>query len=503
MGSLHRRHYFTELQRLPPVLSLNADFDEGNYDPITRRPLADCDDESLVAMTTYPWNPDRPVGNPVLDDLHQGWFGIRPDALYNPPPYPHLAGQPLPAYSFYQGASIKIRKLPRTDPSTGQPESGHVRFWITKGDGGGNWQQHLVDPYNRADPAFPANELTGWVYGPFATVPAPAPDVRYWIEGITPGKCTLEFTCVRGPNTITHEQTFEVGCQWNPDQWREVVRHYIYLDSDHARGGSGPAVDMDGLNISLGFMPNRDHARAIYQFYGSLFQERENEFLWPGLAKRVGASVYWGLSDSQWGIEAQLAIAGLPSGAYLIETPLQMTISFQQALLTGMKAIYRDIGWQFMAYHVGGIAAMQNLRDNAYISSVYMTAWAQMSEGQRLNNQGLIDSASLLIADQEQRVILAPAFSQIATINSSPITWMLNKFTKNPVPGGMSFRDFDADGDITNFNDRCPWVSDPDFGMLVKWRQQGNWGRLPLVAPLIEDMAEALSIPSYFGLPIK
>ena len=100
-------------------------------------------------------------------------------------------------------------------------------------------------------------------------------------------------------------------------------------------------------------------------------------------------------------------------------------------------------------------------------------------------------------------MILAPAFAMIAAITPVPIPWILSKASVNPVPGGPTFFQFDPNGDITDYDDRWPWVENPFNGMLLLWQQQGVLGRPPLVTPYIEEIAEGLSYGIGFGLPIK
>ena len=148
---------------------------------------------------------------------------------------------------------------------------------------------------------------------------------------------------------------------------------------------------------------------------------------------------------------------------------------------------------------------MRYLRQKGFIGADYLTAWNQMAQGYSQNQPGLVDEASVGIARQEQEFVLLPSFTAVSTITTwgVPLDWILSKFSVNPVPGGLSFSQFNPNGNITNFSDRWPWIENPFTGMLLKWKQQGVLGRPPLVQPYIEFIAEGLSLNLGFGYPIK
>ena len=231
-----------------------------------------------------------------------------------------------------------------------------------------------------------------------------------------------------------------------------------------------------------------------------MFLDMPEAFHWVGMAKRAGASVYWGLSDSQHALEN--IFVGLPVDS-------TVAWSFQQVLLNGMKDVYEDIGWQFIAFKIGGIGSMRYLRSVNSIRSEYLLAWEDMHAGiialpncspLLIPQNGLIDLAGEQIALLEQRDVLGPSFDAMRTLNGTgfPHSFFIGLFSVNSVPGGPGFSQFMPGGDIANFADRWEWIADPTGGMLTRWSSLGHPARASSVTPLIEVLAEPLTI-----FPIK
>jgi hypothetical protein len=244
------------MELAPDKLALNGDFDEGETGatgPQETGAIADNRNRTLIAKRD---SVDGRVkaGDVVTDDLHQGWFGLRPDVIPD---------------NFFDGANVTITKKEKIDSSTGKPESGNVRFFATWGD-----KQELaiqpddpsIDPYVPPDPA--AGNLVGKVYGTNKTVPSGA---TFWIEGVTLGKITLEFRIQKGSTDIKHEQTFEVRNDWTKAQWLSVVRDEIYLDSFTSSSGASKngfnntGIDMDQYVVANDFLPNRPYIYSVYE----------------------------------------------------------------------------------------------------------------------------------------------------------------------------------------------------------------------------------------------
>ena len=103
-------------------------------------------------------------------------------------------------------------------------------------------------------------------------MPAPAANVRYWVEGLAPGKCTLEFTCIRGSLTSTHTQTFLVATQKSSDEWRKEVADQIQLQTMVEPAKCGlleplpEGLDVGRLSPPLGFSGSVND-KCIRQFW--------------------------------------------------------------------------------------------------------------------------------------------------------------------------------------------------------------------------------------------
>lgn len=499
---LLRVNYLTELHRLPPVLPVNSNFDEGIIESSTGYAKPDSSDDNLRADRAIPWRSIE-HGDLVTTDLHQGWFGIRPDA------FPFNPGSSLvtPPLSFYHGASIKIKKLAQNDPDTDAPESGHIRLWITRGDGQ-TAEAWPIDPYDRNNPAFTPAELVGLVYGPNATIPAavaaglPAPlpnSTRYWIEGLTPGKCTLEFTCVRGSHTITHTQAFLVATEKPVEAWHTEVLDQIRLQTFVK---NGKAVDLNLYHPGNGFRntsssspiedDNTLRVLAIYYYYRQLFQQNSETFMWAGMAKTAAAPIYAGMSDLTTLWLAQETAGGYGAGTYWLTRGL---------LCSGQKAIFTDKAWAHRAYQASGIWALNWVKDNDRPDATDYEAWDDLDAGISNQNQADINLANHRLLQREQRDVVQEYYQDFATTKwmnqpklgvswlDAALSWLLGfeivtedpglganvgewlsaNAKKNPMPGGPAFRSVVPGGRIDNYNDRWAWTDNATNGMLQIW----------------------------------
>ena len=104
------------MEMAPEVLAANTNFDEGDVDE-TNTAKPDCENDSLKAKRNHldgKWK----KGDIVTEDLHKGFFGLRPGAL---------------PYTETTGAVVKIKKLDKNDPETKRKQSGHVRLYAVWG----------------------------------------------------------------------------------------------------------------------------------------------------------------------------------------------------------------------------------------------------------------------------------------------------------------------------------------------------------------------------------
>jgi hypothetical protein len=244
--------WLVPIEAAPDVLAVNSDFDEGRIDATTGYASPDCDDMEGVDPKTGSGNTsialeahrDHLDGKfikteRITKDMHKGWFGVNPDQFDE---------------EFWDGATITIRKVEKIDTETGHPESGQVRMYAKWGNG--NSQYRGIEPYYLQDTALPAKNLVveglngdpgKSVYGTTSGVPS---DSKYYIEGVRPGKITLEWRLQKDNIDVTYEQEFLVATEQSVEDWREEVRYQIRLQSFV---GSGHEVDIAQYKTSNGF----------------------------------------------------------------------------------------------------------------------------------------------------------------------------------------------------------------------------------------------------------
>ena len=165
----------------PDFLAVNSDFDEGRIDPATGYAIPDCDDASIALEAVLDHLDGKfKVNERVTDDLHQGFFGVNPSQFDD---------------AFWDGANVTIRKVNKTDSATGHPESGQIRLYGKWGEGASEYR--AIIPYDLETlvatnlSAGGINKVAGEsVYGSASAFPA---RTSFFIEGIHPGKITLEW----------------------------------------------------------------------------------------------------------------------------------------------------------------------------------------------------------------------------------------------------------------------------------------------------------------------
>ncbi|MDP0491611.1 MAG: hypothetical protein Q7Q71_11215, partial [Verrucomicrobiota bacterium JB023] len=317
----------------PEVLAVNSDFDEGRVKPLEGTPyfyaIPDCDDmeegidpktgagntELLIGAQRDHLDGEYSQGELITDEMHKGWFGVNPNQLGD---------------DFWDGANVTIRKVDKIDPDTGRQESGQIRFYAKWGEGNGDF--YGIIPYDLQTLA-PKNLVTSGVnkragegvYGSTSTIPD---DAEFWMEGVRPGKITLEWRFQKGDIDVKHEQTFLVATQKSKQEWIDEVYYQLKLQTSIP--GYPPTLDFTKYNPANGFFDpskpldngglaelNHHYIREIYYYYRQLFIEKPEEFYWAGMAKVAGASVYGGMADLQIWKHAQETIEGR-AGAALV-----------------------------------------------------------------------------------------------------------------------------------------------------------------------------------------
>jgi len=484
----------------PAVLAVNSDFDEGRIDPATGYAVPDRDDMPNVDLKTGAGNTKLELdaerthldgtftqGQDVIDDLHKGWFGVNPNNLL-----PRL----------WDGANVTIRKIDKIDSDTGYKESGQVRFYA-KFDGG----YYGISPYD-FQTLQPVNLVSGGVnlrpnegvYGSTSTIPGYA---EFYMEGVRPGKITLEWRLQKGTIDVRYEQTFKVETRKTLAEWREEVRYQIRLQT---KVKSGTEVDLALYHPGNGFRntsssnpPGSDNVlrvQAIYYYYRQLFNQMPDKFMWAGMAKTAAAPIYAGMSDltSWWQAQTQGPFGGVDGG-------IGTEFLIKGLLLGGQKAIFTDKAWAHRAYMASGKWALDWVEKEDRNATNY-DAWRVLYSGIEDSDQTDINSANKTLLQREQREVIQKYYFDYSTsifmkqpplqswvgavavaTNSQGLVnageWLSANANKNPMPGGPKFRDTVPGGRIDKYDDRWAWTSNAANGMLEIWTGEASAAAAP------------------------
>ena len=474
----------------PEVLAVNSDFDEGRIDPATGYAIPDCDDMPGVDQKTGSGNTQIALNasrahldglfandEKVTDDMHKGWFGVNPNQLGD---------------NFWDGANVTIRKIDKIDSDTGYKESGQVRFYA-KWSGGyygiAPYDFQTLQPVNLVSAGVNGNN--GSVYGASSTIPDGA---EFYIEGVRPGKITLEWRLQKGTIDVKHEQTFKVETRKTVAQWQEEVRYQIRLQT---KVKSGTEVDVALYHPGNGFrnanaaQDNVLRVNAIYEYYQQLFKQMPEKFMWAGMAKVAAAPIYAGMSDlNTWWIATGVTppwppYQGLGDRDYGIE------VFIEGLLLDGQKRIFNDKAWAHRAYKSSGIGALKHV-ETSNILATNFAAWRLMDLGIYNNNQSNIFAANGDLLRREQQEVVQQNYDIVQnlqirqppahpSINGGVMVavdanglanageWLSANSNNNPLPGGPGFRATIPGGRLDFFGDRWAWTSNGTSGMLQIW----------------------------------
>ncbi len=491
---VHTQVRLRAIEPAPAVLAVNSDFDEGRIDPDTGYAIPDCDDVPGVNRDTGAGNDEMVIGTQrahldglyangehITDDLHKGWFGVNPHDLED---------------EFWDGTTVTIRKLDKIDPATGQTESGQVRFYSKWGDTRfGSY--YGITPYNLGGfqpkdlVVSGVNKRSGeGVYGSTSTIPEEA---TFWMEGVRPGKITLQWRLTKESVDLIYEQTFLVETRQSVEDWREEVRYQIRLQT---KAKTGSEVDIALYDPANGFRntlfpspPENDNVlrvRAIYYYYQQLFQQMPEKFMWAGMAKTAAAPIYAAMSDLTTWWQLQWALPGGDDGAGTKEL-------IEGLLLSGQKAICADKGWAHRAYMASGIGALNWVKDNGNANATDFDAWDDLNTGILYESQPTINQANQDLLEREQFEVVQQYYFDHATnvrMRQSPAwidwgaavhveedadglvnvgVWLSANSNKNPMPGGPGFHAVVPDGRIDFVNDRWAWTNNAVNGMLQIW----------------------------------
>ncbi len=460
------REGLAELEAAPEVLRVNTDFDEGRLDLVTGFALDDASDEDLKADRDGPDGRIK-TGEVVTEDLHSGWYGLNPNALWP---------------SFYDGATVHFKKLNLTDPETGRPESGHVRLWVTQGSGtsGHAWAVKSYD-FNTLQPV----NLVGLVYGSTPTIPNGL-DKKYWLEGVKPGRITLEFRYTKGALSFSHVSTLQVLTRQTMLEWKKEVDYQIALQT------LDDTSPLPRFSSSVTLMPptTQSYKNAIetvsefYDYYRQLWVSSSGQVTdWSGMARIVANQVTAALIDQEY----RSGWAGMRD--------------LQTELMSGAQSIFRDIAWQHRAYSASGIGALRHVRDDEIakgkLNAFLFDSWAALDTAIATGDSAGVAAANLSFLQREQFIIVQRHYDRIKAMKlvwvvSTP--WVLDRMAVNPMPGGQMFLQVVPSGDLANVAQRWSWIT---LSLLPQWNSYTPAYRQALVQYRLFDR-----VPFYMWDPL-
>jgi hypothetical protein len=497
----------------PPKVSANGNFDEGRLNSATGFALKDSEDDDLKADRDSFHDQKVKAGKIVTTDLTESFFGIIPADLPN---------------GLGDGASVTIRKIETKDAETGRPDSGVVRLYAIRNLGEQD-EQAMVIPQNV--------NLAPILFGPGAAIfMGKGEGVHYWIEGVEPGKLTLELTIKAGGLEYAQKHEMTVVTEQDKAAWQREVRNEILLESggtvDIAKYtvGSVPAVDPSG---EWPFMTNRPNVRAVFRHYEKIYRIGPDKFQWAGLGKLAGAPVYAGLSDAQHGRANVIeGIAETFRGAFSDEEQFVLAAkdlvkSTQALLIKGNIDVFEDLAWQFAAYRCSGLEALKYVYDQDEGALLY-DAWASVDSGVNVGDLSEVLKGNKALLRREQKEVLKPIYEYMDTLQLSlglsfrvGVSKAFSFLARNPVPGGPRFipADLLSDSDsssldsvqnlagqlvigfkimiyssesrrISRFEDRWDWIEREGDGMWPLWTQTPKDRAISLVSIPLQKRAE-------------
>jgi hypothetical protein len=304
----------------------------------------------------------------------------------------------------------------------------------------------------------------------------------FYAEGLAPGRVKLQ---VKLGAAVTAEQWVEICTHKTKADWQAEVRNEVFFDS-------GGTVSIETYAASAGFMNNRSNLFAVYRFYEKLFTERPTQFYWAGLAKLAGAPVYAGLSDAEH-FKNGFYLGGIVPG--LIGRAADE--SFQQTLIAMNIAIFNDLAWQFEAYRMGGVCALERVK-SVSPDDVDIAPWRIIDQGIRESDPMLIRIGNLQLLQREQRDILKPGYKELRSLPGA--AQLMSTLAKNPVPQGPDFQSVVSDGNLADYWERWQWITQPNQGMWTLWLAMPQSNQLQNVSIFLRARAADFSI---VPLPIK
>jgi len=477
----------------PEVLAVNSDFDEGRIDPATGYAIPDCDDVPGVDRKTGAGNGELRIDTErehldglyanderVTDDMHKGWFGVNPTQLDD---------------DFWDGATVTIRKLDKVDPDTGRKESGQIRFYAKWGDPKFGTYYGII-PYDLQTLA-PNNLVTSrvngkpgeGVYGSTSTIPD---DAEFWMEGVRPGKITLEWRLQKGDIDVKHEQTFLVETRKSPQEWKNDLAYKNRLDTDNDPSGQID-VSVDPRGAPREYWTRVERMSEYYDYYQENYLG-DDDFQWCGLARLAGSQVISGTSDARFATLTPSAIVFRIVGELI------------DALSEGGYDIFDSLAWQHHAYRSSGLEALEWTNDNSDDQDLenLLEGWSELDDGINDNDENLIAAAARRMTIYEQQQIIVPTWNKLRAITpvNNEVTNTFTILAENVMkPNGDRFTVAAPGGDLSNTADRWKWIDDAATGspngIIGAWKAAGKVGQRALVSKTLRvDSARFSQVPA-------
>ena len=303
-----------------------------------------------------------------------------------------------------------------------------------------------------------------------------------WIEGIKDGPITLELEVViNGGTPILVEKKAMICTEKTKAEWQQEV----WDDMQLLYNG-----DLSSFNPNSTFTSNETALTNLYKYYGDTYLRDDDAYLWTGIGKLAGATVYGGLEDAELGFLPWATDAArnfILAGVLPVDDDLELILvelaangnlevseirDLQNTLMAGAITIFNDIAWQFKAYHTSGLCALEYAFDSG--ASLPIEDWRDLADAADSNNASGLSQANENFANREQSVLIEPTWIDLIADGWVDVfTYM----AKNPTLGSLSFAEYytanpKANGTpllylngalVSDFGDRWEWFTQSIF----------------------------------------
>ncbi|RAY12624.1 hypothetical protein DPM19_23800 [Actinomadura craniellae] len=225
----------------------------------------------------------------------------------------------------------------------------------------------------------------------------------------------------------------------------------------------------DDWDTSRGLSCNDHNVVTVYEYYSDLYM-RHPELQWAGMAALAGGHVYGGMQDmhvlrkASRDVREQILRRHFPQmPAVLLDALVGATEAefefFEDKFVSMHKQIFRDLGWQHMAYDRGGIQEMRRLAAAGQLPRAELDAWEDIASG----DPERIANGNEALLYREQKIILQDDYDEMKGhhgLVGLAMTYMMGQTTESPIPGGKPFREVVNEVGTINLPDEIcltPW----------------------------------------------